>query len=64
VVGAVAVVGAEISQLAVAVAPVARVAREQLLWVRLHKVVAPVAREDHRAFLEILLFTLVAVAVA
>jgi hypothetical protein len=63
-VGAVAAVAAEITQLAVAVARVARVAREQPLWVRLNKVVARVARGDHRAFLELLLFMLLAVAVA
>jgi hypothetical protein len=53
----------EVTQLVVVVVQVVQVVREQLLRVHLNKVVVRVAREDHRAFLEVLLFMLLAVVV-
>jgi hypothetical protein len=62
-VAAVPAAGVEITQLEVVVVRAARAAPEQLLRVHLNKVVVRVAREDHRAFLEVLLFMLLAVVV-
>jgi hypothetical protein len=53
----------EMPQVVVAVAPEARVSREQLPWASLHKLAAPVVREDHRALLAVLLFMQLVVAV-
>jgi hypothetical protein len=53
----------EVTQLVVVVVQVVRAVGEHLLRVHLNKVVVRVAREDHRAFLEVLLFMLLAVVV-
>jgi hypothetical protein len=60
----VAAVPAEITQLVVVVVQVVRAAPEQLHQDLLRKQVVQVVQEDHQAFLELLLFMLLAVVVA